>query len=75
MVAKDAIFGHEVRIAPQQFLIDGPSDVRQQVFPVHRLPSQPLPSLLTLSMRESGAEDKPKRQQWERRHLQWEGEF
>ena len=48
----------------QQFLIDAPSHVRQQVFPVHRLPPQPLPFLLMLSMGESGAEDKPERERW-----------
>ena len=47
-------------MAQQQFLIDGPGDIRQQVFPVHRLPPQPLPFQLTLSMDESGVEDKPK---------------
>jgi hypothetical protein len=61
LVAKHAIFGHEVLIAQQQFLIEGPSDIRQQVFPVHRLPPQPGRSIVTLSMGESGAEDKPKR--------------
>ena len=37
LVAQDAIFGDEVLIAQQQFLIDGPRDRRQQVFPVHGL--------------------------------------
>ena len=50
LVAQDAIFRHQVLVAQQQFLIDGPRDIRQQVFPVHRLSPQPLPSILTLSM-------------------------
>jgi hypothetical protein len=36
LVAQNTIFGDKVLIA-QQFLIDGPRDIRQQVFPVHRL--------------------------------------
>jgi hypothetical protein len=60
LVAKHAIFGHEVLMAHSQFLIDSPGDIRQQVFPVHRLPPQPLLFLLTLRMGERGAEDKPK---------------
>src|SRR6266851_98860 len=59
LVAQDAIFGHEVLIAYQQFLIDSPSDIGQQVLPVHGLPPQALSSLLTLSMGERGAEDNP----------------
>jgi hypothetical protein len=34
LVAKHAIFGHEVLMAYQQFLIDSSSDRRQQMFPV-----------------------------------------
>src|SRR5713101_5307314 len=64
LVTKHAIFSHEVLIAQQQFLIDASRDVRQQVFPVHRLPPQPWPSIWTLSMGESGAEDKLKRRRW-----------
>jgi hypothetical protein len=29
LVAQDAIFGHQVRVAQQRFLIDGPSDLCQ----------------------------------------------
>jgi hypothetical protein len=36
----------------------------------HRLPPQPLPSIVTLSMSERGAEDKPKRGQWSGTNLQ-----
>ena len=61
LAAKNAIFGHQVLIAQQKFLIDAPSDIRQQVFPVHCPPPQPVPSLVMLSMGESRAEDKPKR--------------
>ena len=64
LVAQQAIFGHEVLVAQQQFLIDGPRDIRQQVFPVHQLPPQPLPPIVTLSMDKGGAEDKPKRGRW-----------
>ena len=39
LVAKDAIFGHEVLITQQELLIDGSSVTRQQVFPVHCLPA------------------------------------
>jgi hypothetical protein len=38
LVTQHTIFGHEVLIAYQQFLIDSPSDIRQQVLPIHRLP-------------------------------------
>jgi hypothetical protein len=38
LVAQDGIFGHGVLIAYQQFLIDRPSDICQQVLPVHGLP-------------------------------------
>ena len=61
LLAKYPVFCHQVLIAHQQFLIDGSRDIGQQVFPVHCLPPQPLPSLLTLSMGERRAEDKPKR--------------
>jgi hypothetical protein len=64
LVAKHAIFGHEILMAYQQFLIDSSSDRRQQMFPVHRLPPQLLPSLLTLSMGTREAEDKPKHRLW-----------
>ena len=37
LVTQHAIFGHQVLIAQQQFLIDSPRDICQQVFPVHRL--------------------------------------
>src|SRR5713101_6669571 len=36
---------------------------------------QPVPSLLTPSMGERRAEDKPKRSRWSRRNLRWESEF
>src|SRR5262244_532985 len=62
-------------MAPQQFLVDSPRDRRQQVLPVHRLSPQALPSLLTLSMQETEAADKPKGGQWERRNLLWKGQF
>ena len=55
--------------------IDGPRDRRQQVFPIHRLPPQPLPSILTRSMGDGGAEDKPKHGRWSKRNLMWEGKF
>ena len=64
LMAEDAIFGHQVLVAQQQFLIDCPRDICQQVFPVHRLSPQPLSSLLTLSISERGAEDKPKYGRW-----------
>jgi hypothetical protein len=48
-------------MADQEFLINCSSDIGQQGLPVHRLPSQLLPSLLTLSMGERKAEDKSKR--------------
>src|SRR5205807_6772882 len=64
LVAQYAIFRHEILVAYQQFLIDGPCDRRQQVFAVHRLLPQALPSLWTLSMGKSGAEDKPTRGRW-----------
>ena len=51
------------------------STINKQVLPVHRLSPQALPSLLTLSMEETGAADKPKYSRWERRNLLWEGEF
>jgi hypothetical protein len=35
LTAQDAIFRNEISITQQQFLIDGPGDIRQQVFPVH----------------------------------------
>ena len=44
-------------------------------FPVHQLPPQPVPSIGTLSMDKSGAEDKPKRGRWEKRNFLWEGRF
>ena len=34
-----------------------------------------MPSIVTLSMGESGAEDKPKRGRWQRRNLLWADEF
>ena len=37
LIAEHTIFSHEVLITHQQFLIDGPRDRRQQVFPVHCL--------------------------------------
>ena len=37
LVAQNAIFRDEIFITQQQFLIDGPGDIRQQVFPVHAL--------------------------------------
>ncbi len=64
LVVQHTIFGHEVLIASQQFLIDRSSDRRQQMLPVHRLPPQLLPSLLTLSMGKREAEDKPKHRRW-----------
>src|SRR6266704_4943848 len=59
-----AIFGHQVLVAQQQFLIDSPRDIHEQVFPIHRRSPQLLPSLRMLSMGENRAEDKPKRRQW-----------
>jgi hypothetical protein len=44
LIAKNAIFGHQILVAQQQFLIDCPSDIRQQVFPIHRCSPQPWPS-------------------------------
>jgi hypothetical protein len=38
LAAQDPILRHQVRMAQQQFLIDGSSDIRQQLFPVHRPP-------------------------------------
>jgi hypothetical protein len=38
LMAQDAILCHQILIAQQQFLIDGPRDICQQVFPVHGLP-------------------------------------
>jgi hypothetical protein len=35
LVAQDAILRHQVLVTQQQFLIDGPGDIRQQMFPVH----------------------------------------
>src|SRR5262245_41108251 len=64
LVAQHTIFGHEILVAHQEFLIDGPRDIRQQVFPVHHLLPQALSSLWTLSMGESRAEDKPTRGRW-----------
>jgi len=75
LIAEHAVFGHQVLIAHQEFLIDGPRDRRQQVFPIHRLPPQPLPSLLTRSRGYGGAEDKPKHARWSKRNLMWEGKF
>src|SRR5215831_5507794 len=37
LVTEDAILGPQVLVAQQQFLIDGPRDIRQQVSPVHPL--------------------------------------
>ena len=37
LVAEDAVFRHQIFVAQQQFLIDGPSDIREQVFPIQRL--------------------------------------
>src|SRR5215468_659466 len=75
LVTQHAIFGYQVFVAEQQCLIDGPRDIRQQVFPVHQLPPQPVPSIGTLSMDKGGAEDKPKRGRWERRNFQWKSRF
>jgi hypothetical protein len=49
-----------LRIAQQQFLIDGPRDICQKLFPIHRRSPSPLPSLLTLSMGDGRVEDKSK---------------
>ena len=51
LVAQDAILRHHVLIAHQQFLIDSPCDIRQKLWPIHRLSPQSLPSIVTLSMR------------------------
>src|SRR5262249_21650985 len=37
LMAQEAIFCHQVLVAPQQFLIDGSSNTREQVFPLHPL--------------------------------------
>ena len=37
LAAQDAILRHQVLVAQQEFLIDGPRDICQQMFPVHRL--------------------------------------
>src|SRR5262249_26284955 len=37
LVTEDAVFRHQVLVAQQWFLIDSPSDIREQVFPIHRL--------------------------------------
>jgi hypothetical protein len=37
LVAQDAILCGEILVTQQQFLIDSPGDIRQQVLPVHRL--------------------------------------
>ena len=37
LVAEDAVFRHQIFVAQQQFLIDGFRDIREQVFPIHRL--------------------------------------
>ena len=60
LIAENAIFGHQILIAQQQFLIDGSRDIRQKLFPIHCLSPQPWPSLLMLSMGDDRAEDKPK---------------
>jgi hypothetical protein len=45
-------------IEEQWFRIDRSRDIRQQVLPIHRRSPQPLPSLLTLSMKNDGVENK-----------------
>jgi hypothetical protein len=57
LVAQDTILCHQILVTQQQFLIDGPRDVRQQVFPVHHRSPQPILSMLILSIGASGAED------------------
>jgi hypothetical protein len=37
LVAQDAIFGHQVLVAQQQFLIDRPCNVCEQCLPIHAL--------------------------------------
>src|SRR6266404_4707164 len=61
LVTQNPLFRDQIFVAQQQFLIDRPCDVCQPDLPVHRLPPQPLSSLLTLSMGERRAEDKSKR--------------
>ena len=37
LVSEDTVFRHQLFVAQQQFLIDGPRDIREQVVPIHRL--------------------------------------
>ena len=42
LVAQDAILCHQILVTQQQFLINSPRDIRQQLFPVHHLsPASP----------------------------------
>jgi hypothetical protein len=38
LMAQYPVFCHQRLMAHQEFLIDGPRDLRQQAFPTHRLP-------------------------------------
>jgi hypothetical protein len=70
LVAQDAVLRDQIFIAHQQFLIDSPCDVCKQVFTVHRLTPLLWLLILTSSMGENGAEDKPKHKRWWRPNLQ-----
>jgi len=61
LAVENTVFAHQILIAQQQFLINGPSDICQKLFPIHRRPPQALPSIVMLSMGERAAEDKLKR--------------
>jgi hypothetical protein len=63
LVTQDAIFGHDVRIASQEHLVDGPRDIRQQCLPIHTLFTLRLcHPQLALSMCDGWASCNPKRE-------------